>query len=286
MVLAVSTGAPRFDLQSHSVHSDGALAPAAVVSAAAAAGVELLALSDHDTCTGVPEAQARAAELGIGLVPAVEITSSFEGRQDLHLLGYLIDPSDRSLEAALARSRVSREQRAERMADALRELGFELDEDGLAERAARGHAIGRPHLAQAVVARPENAARLAAEGVTDATEFLVRYLIDGTPAFRRREAPTVEEAIGLIHDAGGLAVWAHPFWDIAEPAAVLATVDRFHAAGFDGVEAFYVTHTEAQTRLLAERCAELGLADHGIVGLPRTGPSGLLPSSGPSAPTG
>jgi 3',5'-nucleoside bisphosphate phosphatase len=259
----VSPNAPAFDLQSHSVHSDGALAPADVVAAAAAAGVELLALSDHDTSAGVPEAQAKAAELGIRVVPAVEITSSFEGRQDLHLLGYLIDPADRALEAALAASRASRERRAERMADALRELGFSLDEDALAERVARGHTVGRPHLAQAVVDRPENAARLKAEGVTGATEFLVRYLITGTPAFREREAPTVDEAIALIHDAGGLAIWAHPFWDISEPEAVLETIDQFRAAGLDGVEVFYVTHTEPQTRLLAERCAELGLLTTG-----------------------
>jgi predicted metal-dependent phosphoesterase TrpH len=259
----VTTTPPSFDLQSHSVHSDGVLSPAEVVSAAAAAGVELLALSDHDTTAGVPEAQGMATELGIDVVPAVEITSTFEDRHDLHVLGYLIDPADQTLEVVLARSRSDRERRAERMAVALRELGFELNEAALAERSAQGKTIGRPHLAQAVVDRPENHPRLEAEGLTDPTDFLVRYLIDGKPAFRPREAPTVQDAIALIHDAGGLAIWAHPFWDISDPAAVLGAIDQFRGAGLDGVEAFYVTHSEEQTRLLADRCVELKLLTTG-----------------------
>jgi predicted metal-dependent phosphoesterase TrpH len=259
----VSTAAPSFDLQSHSVHSDGALTPAEVVAAAAAAGVTLLALSDHDTTAGVAEAQRRASQLGINIVPSVEITATFAERHDLHVLGYLIDPADAALEAVLARSRSDRERRADRMADALRELGFELDDAALAERSAQGKTIGRPHLANAVVNRRENRPRLEAEGLLDPTAFLVRYLIDGAPAFRAREAPSVAEAIALIHDAGGIAVWAHPFWDIAEPDAVLDTIHHFRAAGLDGVEAFYVTHTADQTRLLVDRCAELGLLTTG-----------------------
>jgi 3',5'-nucleoside bisphosphate phosphatase len=149
------------------------------------------------------------------------------------------------------------------MADALRELGFELDEDALAQRAAQGKSIGRPHLAQAVVSVPANRARLVQEDLLDPTAFLVAYLIDGKPAFRDREAPTVEESIELIHGAGGLAVWAHPFWDVEAPAEVLAAIDRFRAAGLDGVESFYVTHTREQTELLVKRCAELGILSTG-----------------------
>jgi len=259
----VAMTAPRFDLQSHSVHSDGALSSTDVVSAAAAAGVELLAITDHDTTAGVSEAQNRARELGIDVVSAVEITSTFEEHHDLHVLGYLIDPADPDLEAVLARSRADREQRVDRMADALRELGFELNETALMERSAQGKTIGRPHLAQAVVDQPENGSRLEAEGLRNSTDFLVSYLIDGKPAFRTREAPTAQDAIALIHDAGGLAIWAHPFWDIPETADVLRTIDHFCEAGLDGVEAFYVTHTEEQTRLLADRCHELELLTTG-----------------------
>lgn len=201
---------PVFDLQSHSTHSDGALSPAGVVQAAAAAGVELLALSDHDTATGVSEAAAVAATSGIGLVPATEVTAIYAGRQDLHVLGYLIDPFEPALSQALERSRSDREVRAEAMAEALRGLGFELDTGTLHRRAAAGGAVGRPHLAQAVVSEAANRERLAAAGLLDPTDFLRAYLIAGRPAFCPRAAPSVEQAIGLIHGAGGLAVWAHP----------------------------------------------------------------------------
>jgi hypothetical protein len=255
--------APTFDLQSHSVHSDGALAPADVVAAAAAAGVTLFALSDHDTTDGVAEAMAAAGRAGIRLVTATEISATFDGRQDLHILGYVIDPDDRTLVAALARSRGDREHRAQSMIDALTDLGFAVDTETLARRTAQGQSIGRPHLAQAVVSRPENRERLKAAGLLDPTAFLVAYLIEGRPAFVPRAAPTVAEAIELIHGAGGVAVWAHPFWDIDVDHDVLRALDTFRDAGLDGVEAFYVTHNEAQTRLLAERCAELGLLTTG-----------------------
>ncbi len=223
--------APTFDLQSHSVHSDGALAPADVVAAAAAAGVELLALSDHDTSAGVPEARDAARAAGIGLVDATEITTAHNGQQDLHILGYLIDPEHPGLAAALEHSRGDRERRAERMAARLRELGYELDDEQLAARTAQGKTIGRPHLAQAATSHPANQDRLRQEGLLEPTKFLVEYLIDGKAAFVDREAPSVEEAVQLIHDAGGVAVWAHPFWDIPEVDDVRATIDVFRGTG-------------------------------------------------------
>ncbi len=254
---------PTFDLQSHSVHSDGALTAEQVVATAAAAGVQLLALSDHDTAEGVAEAIEAAGRAGIGLVPATEISAIFEKRQDLHVLGYLIDPGHPPLVSALARSRGDRERRAEEMIAKLKALGFEVDEAALAKRAEQGQTVGRPHLAQAVVSRAANHDRLAAAGLLDPTAFLVEYLIEGRPAFVPRAAPTVEQAIALIHDAGGVAVWAHPFWDVAEPPEVLGALDRFHAAGLDGVEAFYISHTEDQTRVLVRRAAELGILTTG-----------------------
>ncbi len=255
--------APRFDLQSHSVHSDGALAPRDVVTLAAAAGVELLALSDHDAVAGVPEAVQAGREQGIGIVPATEITAIYQGHQDLHVLGYRIDPREPRLAQALQRSRSDRELRATAMADALRELAFELDDAALDARAGQGKSVGRPHLAQAVVSVPANRPRLEAEGLLDPTAFLVAYLVEGRPAFRHRAAPTIEQAIDLIHGAGGLAVWAHPFWDIEAPEAVLGAIEQFASAGLDGVESFYVTHTRRQTQLLADRCAKHDLLSTG-----------------------
>ena len=254
---------PTFDLQSHSRQSDGALAPREVVAAAAADGVELLALSDHDTIDGVEEAADAAEELGVHLVPAVEISAIDDGKTDLHILGYVIDHTDPTLAERLVAYRADREHRAERMAEVLRELGFELDETPIQARLAQGKSVGRPHLAEAVVSHPANAKRLAAENRTEPTAFLVGYLIEGAPAFRPRLHPTVEESIDAIHDAGGVAVWAHPFWDVPEPLDVLDAIDRFRALGIDGVECFYPTHSREQAELLADRCAEVGLLTTG-----------------------
>jgi predicted metal-dependent phosphoesterase TrpH len=255
---------PRFDLQAHSTSSDGALAPAEVVQRAARAGVELLALSDHDTIGGVAEAIAAGEREGVRVVPAVEISAiDVDGERELHILGYLVDHASPAFEATLARFLADREQRTLRMAAALRELGLELDDRELIDRQARGLPIGRPHLAEAVLAHPANARRLAADRVEDIGSMIRAYLVEGRPAFRLRQTPTVAEAIDAIHAAGGVAVWAHPFWDISAPDGVLGSLDRFHAMGIDGVEAFYITHTREQTELLAARASELGLLTTG-----------------------
>jgi 3',5'-nucleoside bisphosphate phosphatase len=256
----------RFDLQSHSTHSDGALPAAEVVRLAAEAGVELLALSDHDTVSGVSEAIAAGELHGVRIVPAVEISAVDEGSpvpRELHILGYNIAHDEPQLTERLAEFLADREQRTLRMAAGLREAGFELDEDQLRRRIAAGQPIGRPHLAEAVLAAPANAARLAAENIDDVGSLIRGYLIEGRPAFRLRETPTVAEAVQAIHDAGGVAIWAHPFWDIEDPEEVLASVERFAALGIDGVEIFYVSHTREQTLLLAERCAALEMLTTG-----------------------
>jgi 3',5'-nucleoside bisphosphate phosphatase len=259
----LSANPPTFDLQSHSLHSDGSLEPREVVAAAAEAGVELLALSDHDSVDGVQAASEAALELGIRLAPAVEISSVDGSRQDLHVLGYMVDHQDAELRERLHSWRGDREHRAEAMAAALRELGYELDDSELERRRAKGQSIGRPHLADAVVGHPANAERLRDEGLAERSAFLEAYLIDGRPAFRPRTKPTVTESIRTIHEAGGVAVWAHPFWDVAEPDAVLEAIDRFRAWGLDGVECFYATHTREQAELLADRCTSLGLLSTG-----------------------
>ncbi|MBV9004553.1 MAG: PHP domain-containing protein, partial [Solirubrobacterales bacterium] len=254
---------PTFDLQSHSHHSDGALAPREVVAAAVAAGVELLALSDHDTVDGVPEARAAAGELGAHLVSAVEISAFDDNGTDHHILGYLIDDRDPRLAERLEAYRTDRRRRAAAMAQALSELGFELDEDLLHRRAAEGKSIGRPHLAQAVLAAPANASRLDAEGLMDSSAFLEAYLIEGRPGFRPRTSPSVRESIAAVHEVGGLSVWAHPFWAGAGREEVLQGMDRMHAQGIDGIECFSPMHGADQVRLLSERCQQLGLLSTG-----------------------
>jgi predicted metal-dependent phosphoesterase TrpH len=249
---------PSFDLQSHSLHSDGALAPREVVAAARAAGVELLALTDHDTVDGVDEALEAADAEGLRVVPAAELSSIDGDHEDLHVLGYLIDHRSPALLEALAGFRADRGLRGLRMAEAMRELGFELEFPDRGDRP-----IGRPHLAQAIFEHPANSMRLRDEQIVNSSKLLEAYLIPGAPGYRRRTTPTVAEAIEVIHAAGGVAVWAHPFWDVDAGDEVLAAVDRFAAAGLDGVEAFYITHTEAQTRLVAEHCAQRGLLTTG-----------------------
>jgi predicted metal-dependent phosphoesterase TrpH len=258
--------AARFDLQSHSTHSDGELSAAAVVRAAAQAGVQLLALSDHDAVSGVGEAIAEGQRIGLAVVPAVEISAIDHapgGDRELHILGYRIDHAGAALQAHLAEFLADREQRTLRMARALEELGLELDRSEIDTRRAAGQPIGRPHVAAAVLAAPANAKRLAGEGIADIGELIRAYLVEGRPAYRLRETPTVAQAVDAIHDAGGVAVWAHPFWDLRDQREVLDTIDRFRALGIDGVEAFYITHDERQTALLAQRCQQLGLLSTG-----------------------
>src|SRR4030088_1105705 len=143
---------PRFDLQSHSTHSDGELAAAEVVERAAASGVELLALSDHDTVSGVSEALSAGERLGIRVVRAVEISAVDDGApvgRELHILGYGIDHTGPLLTERLAEFLADREQRTLRMGAPPRQAGFELDEEELKARVAAGQPIGRPHLAEA-----------------------------------------------------------------------------------------------------------------------------------------
>ncbi len=254
---------PRFDLQAHSRHSDGALEPAEVVELAKAAGVELLALTDHDTVAGVEEAVAAALGAEIAVVPAAELSAIHGECEDLHILGYGIDPRDGALLSALEQFRADREARAERMAAALGELGLHLTDEVLDSRRRSGSSIGRPHLARAVLEDGRNSTRLAREGLERAEQVLEAYLLPGKPAYRGRTKPSVEQAIDVIHGAGGVAVWAHPFWDVKAPEEVVATLEQFAGWGIDGVESFYITHDMAQTHLLDDASRRLDLLSTG-----------------------
>ena len=174
------------------------------------------------------------------------------------MLGYGIDHCDSAPVRAPGRRPYGSRLRSERMTARLGQLGLEVDERPLAARRAAGKPIGRPHLAAAVVAHPANVERLREEGHDEVSAFIAAYLIPGAPAYVGRTKPTIGEAIAWIHEAG-VAVWAHPFWDIKDEHTVLGAIDRFREAGLDGVECFYVTHGAHQTQLLADRCAELGL---------------------------
>ncbi|RKQ92950.1 hypothetical protein C8N24_2806 [Solirubrobacter pauli] len=237
--------APTFDLQSHSTYSDGTLAPAEVVERAREAGVQLLALTDHDTVDGVDEALSAAGDMR--LIPAVELSSVHGTYEDLHILGYGIDHTDATFRATLADFRQDRIRRILAMAEKLREAGFTIDPKRLEHEAP-----GRPHLAAALL--EDNDLDLSKN------EVFARYLVPGTPTYVGRSRPTMRQAIDVIHAAGGLAVWAHPYWDVEEAEAALR---EFAGYGLDGVEAFYITHDEAQTRQLHALARELGLITTG-----------------------
>jgi predicted metal-dependent phosphoesterase TrpH len=114
-----------------------------------------------------------------------------------------------------------------------------------------------------VLAHPDNAARLREEGIDGRNALFPPYLVPGAAAYVARSRPTVAEAIEVIHAAGGVAVWAHPFWDLDSPEEAIAAIDAFVAAGLDGIEAFYATHDEAQTRFLYDAARERGLLTTG-----------------------
>ena len=253
-----------FDLQSHSTHSDGALPPREVVQRAAAAGIGLLALTDHDSTAGVDEALAAGAEHGVRVVPAAELSTIDGDHEDLHVCAYGIDHHAPAWTAALEAFRADRAARADRMLAALQENGWAVDDTEVRRRQREGSPVGRPHLAQAAFGHPDNAERIAREGLADFGDLLVAELIPGAPSYRRRTTPTVGEAVALVHEAGGVAIWAHPFWDLDTPEEVLATVDRFAGEhGLDGVEVFYATHTREETLLLADHCEARGLLTTG-----------------------
>src|SRR5688500_9224344 len=171
--------APDFDLQSHSIESDGVLPPAEVVARAAEAGMRLMALTDHDTVDGVTEALRAAREHGIRCSPAAELSSVSGEFEDLHVCGYELRHDDPVLRDTLADFRADRGRRIWAMADRLEELGFQLDRTDLLAREAAGQPLGRPHLADAVLAHPANAARHREEGIGGKNDLFPPYLVPG-----------------------------------------------------------------------------------------------------------
>jgi predicted metal-dependent phosphoesterase TrpH len=230
------------ELQSHSTVSDGQLEPAQVVERAAEAGVTTLALTDHDAIAGVPAAVEAAGRLGIELVPAIEMSCVHEYAEDLHICGYWIDLE--KIEPACVRAQEERRNRAGEIVENLRGFGFELTLEDAIREAGGADSIGRPHIAR------------AAGATGDLGPFFEEYLVPGAKAFVPRRWPDAAQAIAIIHEAGGVAVIAHPYWDISAPGEV---DDLIRSLGADGVETFYPTHSEEQTKHLLELCAELDL---------------------------
>jgi hypothetical protein len=234
------------DLQAHSTVSDGQLEPSAVAEAAAEAGVSVMSLTDHDAVAGVPAAVDAAVEAGIECVPAVEMSCVHAYSDDLHMLGYWVDPG--AIAAACERAQGERVNRAKEIIERLNSHGVEVSFDAAVAEAGAADSIGRPHIARAAGAGP------------DLGPFFEEYLVPGAKAFVPRRWPTAEEAVELIHGAGGVAVVAHPYWDVSKPAQVRDLVESLRRdVGLEGIETFYPPHTREQTAHCLELCDELDL---------------------------
>jgi len=240
LVAGVAPAAERFvDLHTHSTASDGTLPPEAVIATAVRVGLSALALTDHDTLAGLPAAREAAAPSGLRVIAGVELSALHEGRE-LHLLGLHLDSTDK-LDAHLAEFRETRRARAERIVKRLNELGVPIALSAVLAQSA-GASVGRPHVARAMV---------AGGWASDFKDAFERYLGSGKPAFVPKHRLTMSDAIRMVHEAGGLAVLAHPAQEgTRERLAELVPL------GLDGIEVRHPSHN-------AEDVMRLGaLAEH------------------------
>lgn len=239
----------RIDLHVHSNASDGTDSPADVVREAIAAGLDVIALTDHDTVAGHAEALAAAEGTGLTVVPGAEISCLY-GEISLHLLAYRFDPSHPPLARELELLRTDRVRRARAMVDRLAELGAPITWEAV-RAIADGGAVGRPHIARAMVDA----------GVVDdvPAAFSPAWIADGGRAYVEKYSLDPARAIELVRDAGGVTVFAHPLASSRGRVVGDAAIRAFAAAGLDGVEVDHPDHdAEARTHLRA-LAGELGL---------------------------
>ena len=223
----------RVDLHTHSAYSDGTSAPAEVVRLAKGRGVEIFALTDHDSVSGLHEAGEEANRLGLRFLRGVEINTREE--DNLLVLGYGIDPKAAGFEAALADLRCRRHKRVAAMVEKLRSLKVDIALSDV--HAAHKETIGRPHIADALRRK---------KVVSSRSEAFHRFLAKGMPAYVEPMGPTVQEAIDLIRAAGGWASLAHP------GALEAEDIERYAGLGLEGIEVYYPTHTGAVVERLLD----------------------------------
>jgi hypothetical protein len=246
----------RCDLHAHSVYSDGTLTPADVVDLAARRGIAVLALTDHDTLSGLPEATARGRAVGVDVVPGIELSVNEDGgRLQIHLLGYGVAPDCAELCECTDRLARDRRTRADECLDALRRAGVPLDAERVRAIAGSG-TIGRPHIAQALV--ESGASR-------DIDDAFVRFLRPGRPGFVPAPGLAAADAIRLVHRAGGVTSLAHPplSTGLAQAGGLDRLIGRLFVQGLDGIEVRHPAHKPSQRRRLGQLCRELGLIPTG-----------------------
>jgi predicted metal-dependent phosphoesterase TrpH len=238
------------DLHTHTDASDGRCSPSELVARAAAAGVDVLSVTDHDTMDACAAAGAACAAAGITFVPGIEITA-VRDEVDVHVLGYFLDPASPGLRLFLTEQRQRRIDRVGRIIAQLEELGMHLDADAILRPAIdhAGKSIGRPAIARALV---------KAGYVKSTNEAFASWLSRGRPGFIAREGAAPDVVIARIHDAGGVASVAHPgLLRRDEWLAGLGT------SGLDAIEAYHTSHDEEATARYRAIARRLGLAVSG-----------------------
>ncbi|MBR7095931.1 MAG: PHP domain-containing protein [Clostridia bacterium] len=220
------------DLHTHSTCSDGSMTPRELVAHAKASGMAAIALSDHDGVDGVHEAVAEGERLGVEVVPAIELSA--QSATETHILGYFIDPDAPAMVLAMKRIREVREERSRENCRKLCELGFPVTMEETREIAG-GEIVCRAHFARLLVNKGL---------VGSVKEAFDKYLANGRPAYSGLQALTDEEAIDLIHKAGGIAFLAHLHLIRLSDEDLFAFLERLKAAGLDGIEGYYTEYTQ------------------------------------------
>ncbi len=236
------------DLHSHTTASDGEHSPEALLALARAAGVTVLAVTDHDTVSGLGRAGAAAEAEGVRFVPGIEVSATAAGRE-VHVLGHFVDATESGLSSYSARLKDERAVRMGRMVQRMGELGFPVSLEEV-EKIGGGAHLGRPHLALALLNRGH---------VSSTREAFDRFLADGRPGNVDRFRVSAEEAVRLLHAAGGTATLAHP-----GPSKVTTpTLEALARAGLDGLEVFHVDHVPSQREAFLRTADALGLIPTG-----------------------
>ena len=246
----ISTYIMRIDLHTHSAISDGTDTPADLVDRARGLGLDVVALTDHDTFDGLDAAVARGEQVGVQVVRGMEMSCARAG-QSVHLLAYGVDPEAPALAVELAKVRGGRLGRVAGVLARLAELGVPVTEEQVLAEVGESPSVGRPHIADAMV---------KAGHVADRTEAFDRFLADGGPAHVPRYAIPVERGIDLVHAAGGAAVIAHPWGRGREhvlPSEVLARLAAEHA--LDGIEVDHQDHDPETRNRLRALARDVGL---------------------------
>ena len=238
------------DLHSHSSVSDGLLAPADLVRLAHANGVELFALTDHDEVSGIAEAQAAAQVCGMHFVSGVEISVSWRGDHTIHILGFDFDATDRALIDGLAGVRAGRDERARRMSAELDKVGIHGVYEGAQKYVSNPALISRSHFARYI----------AEAGYTQSVKSVFDYwLAKGKPGYVSHVWAELEQAVGWICNAGGIAVMAHPGRYRVSRAEMRELAAEFMAAGGEGMEVLSSSHTPGQAREMLRLAREFKL---------------------------